>query len=94
MRKKAKFGIGDKVRIVGYGSCMMMHKESLKDNPSSWPVVAIKGNIAYIDTMPQLVGKVGLISKVDGGYAIEGIREKHAWYNADQLEMVAQNPNR
>lgn len=77
------FDIGDKVRVVKYGSWMC-------DNT--------KGEMRVYDIMPQLVGKEGVVSKVNlcqekYSYALEKIEGKHAWYDEGQLEMVNRNPN-
>jgi len=97
MRKKAKFGIGDKVRVVKYGSWMGMGNWDKDKIP--YPILKEEGNIIYVDFHPELVGKVGIIYEKDGRspnaqYALKGIPQKVAWYDEEQLEMIAQNPNR
>jgi len=97
MRKKAKFGIGDKVRIVGYGSVMAMG--NWDKGKISHPILKEEGNIIYVDWMPDLIGKVGIICEKTGRspnaqYALKGIPQKIAWYDEEQLKMIAQNPNR
>lgn len=84
MKEEPKFGIGDKVKIVKYGSLYHAHKD---------------GKLVVGDWAPQIVGKTGIVSEVDTEvgkpmYAIHGIEEKIAWYNEDQMEMVKRNPNR
>lgn len=97
-KEKPKYGIGDKVEIVNYGSTIW---ESVSDpSPlSSYPIISNNGYTIVRDMQPELVGQQGLISKatVTQGipqYAIEGIKGKHAWYNEGQMKMINKNPNR
>lgn len=81
----AKFGIGDKVKVVNYGSQLISYRDG------SWFVQ---------DMLPEIVGKEGIIDHVSETqkdyiqYSIDGIPRKHAWYVEQQLEMVNKNPNR
>ena len=90
----AMFGIGDKVKIVNYGSLLW---ES-KDVKPSFKVLSVDEDGTYwCDMNPELVGKEGLVCKVSmtqgfPSYALDGI-SKYAWYNEEQLELVKKNPN-
>lgn len=76
-----KFKVGDQVKVVGYGHCVITGiNESGTD-------------AKIIDLSPEAVGQIGIISqarevqRIDQ-YAIEGIKGKHAWYQNGQLELV------
>lgn len=92
---KALFGIGDKIKIVNYGSLCWMSKELGKQ--TSFP--KIKGVKDCYDSRPDLIGEIGLVSEVtltqnQFQYAIVGVSGKSAWYSEDQMEMINKNPNR
>lgn len=79
------FDIGDKVKVVKYG-CLM------------WDGTSGVGKVKIFDTHPELIGKVGIVSKVQlcqdkYSYALLKIEGKYAWYDEQQLEMVNRNPN-
>lgn len=64
-------------------------------NESAKPKNIISENYYFwhCDICPQIVGKIGIIDKVQVTqgipmYAINGIKEKYAWYNEDQIELV------
>ena len=98
MGRKTKFGIGDKVKIVNYGSLI----GTGKNDPVpliGLPLIKKDQMCLYYDMSPELVGQVGIICERSTecgspGYAIQGIKHKFAWYNEDQLEMISRNPNR
>jgi uncharacterized membrane protein YkvA (DUF1232 family) len=72
-----KYNTGDKVKIINYGHMIHVFAKP-------------------VDMIPEIIGKMGIIQDATGdvqGYSIVGIPEKHAWYNADQLELVNANPN-
>lgn len=82
--EKNKFDIGDKVKVVGYGSLMWTNHGD--------------GKVTYKDMRPEMVGQTGIVSiakECQGmwNYALVKIEGKSAWYNEDQLEMVNRNPN-
>jgi len=88
---EAKFSPGDKVRIINYGHPIWVSKNS--EFKPGWPIISEDENIIHYDSLPEIVGKEGVISKTTitqerPYYAIEGISEKHAWYNEDQLELI------
>lgn len=98
-----KFKTGDKVKIVKYGSLLWIHKDSedLKYY-TDYPVLQIKDNIVTMDMKSEYIGKIGIVEKgeiVQGReqYALQPINKedniKHAWYDAEQLELVSINPN-
>jgi len=106
---KSKFVIGDKVKVVNYGSLMWVNKKSRdyevfwKD--TSYPVLNEKEGLITLDWKPELVGMVGIVRTVSASkdiegniinfsYSLSGIKEKAAWYDEIQLEMVNANPNR
>ncbi len=79
-----KYKIGDKVKVINYGS-LLWQRNSV-------------GNISILDIRPGVIGKEGVICKADltqgkPTYAIDGIPEKHSWYDEEQLEMVTSNTN-
>jgi hypothetical protein len=80
-----KFKLGDRVRVVNYGAKLLtsinLSKENFGEKLKSPQI---------IDPMPYLIGKAGIIEQVSstGGYAIEGIPEKYAWYDEQQLELI------
>jgi hypothetical protein len=83
--------IGDKVEIINYGSLMWANtKEDTISDYSCFKVVKKDGYFIWYDTMPKLIGEQGIIVKVStvGGYAIEGIKYKYAWYDEEQLKLV------
>jgi hypothetical protein len=87
-----KFGIGDKVRVVNYGSIMIVHPNMQEYVPKSAKPL---GCWRY-DTDSGLVGKEGIVCEVSTPqdrpqYAIEGIPQKHAWYDEEQLELITKN---
>ena len=94
----SKFNIGDKVRVIEYGSLMWRHKEEHNKWESSLGKSSFKlykevGDILWLDTMPEIVGKKGVIDNIsniqgDDKYSIKGIMGKTAWYNENQLELV------
>lgn len=95
---KPKFKVGDKVRVVGYGS---IHWEGKKVHPVSRferkPYYE-DDDFRYIDMQPELVGKVGVVDTVSLTqgrymYAVDGIPGKHAWYSEGQLKAVKQKKN-
>jgi hypothetical protein len=91
MSKKPKFKVGDKVRIVNYGSAMWLRKK-LKE--TAFRLIRKDITRGYIyDHQPEIVGKEGIIAQVTmtqgiPSYAIDGIRQKYAWYHEGQLELV------
>jgi hypothetical protein len=94
---QSKFNIGDKVRVIKYGHLSFMAK-SLH---VSQPIIKNMSDGYYlVDSAPELVGRVGIVSVVghhlqnDGyEYTLNGIPQKHAWYNEEQLELINANPN-
>jgi hypothetical protein len=76
---KNKLKVGDKVRVINYGSLLWENDKY--------------GNLTTFDMSPELIGKEGVVSKVTKTqgvteYAVDGIPEKHAWYDRDQLERL------
>jgi hypothetical protein len=76
-----KFKVGDKVKVVKYGHIIHHYKSET-------------GNWAAEDISPDIVGKEGVVREVSNSqpgwvtYALDGIPEKTAWYNQNQLELV------
>ena len=87
---KAKFTIGDKVRIVNYGA------EGWSNKPFGL-VMEEKDGMYHCDAMPELVGERGEITRVEKiqdlwfQYALKG-PNKTAWYFEDQLELIVSRP--
>ncbi len=69
--KEPKYKVGDKVEIIKYGSIIWENKHS--DDPKlNFKVYAEDENFRYLDMNPELIGKVGIITKVSGSkYAID-----------------------
>ena len=91
---KPKFGIGDKVKIVKYGSLIWRTKES---NEITKNIVFEDDTFNYIDMQPDLVGKEAIVTKAEvtqgrAKYSLKGVN-KVAWYDEQQLEMISRNPN-
>lgn len=85
--EQAKYKIGDKVEIINFGSLLFENKHST-DPKLNFKVYAEDENFRYLDMNPELIGKIGIITKVSGGeYAINGIPGKSAWYNELQLKL-------
>lgn len=81
------FKIGDKVRVVNYGHLVTMKEQYAKS--MSFPIYKKEGKNWMMDMCPEAVGKKGTVeSLLDGKYAINGIKEKHAWYDDGQLELI------
>ncbi len=94
-----KFNVGDKVRIVNYGS-ISMQRGDLQEITRSKVITEMESGWFMVDDHPELVGKIGIVSSVrespiigENAYALEGIDGKHAWYIEEQLELVNKNPN-
>lgn len=92
------YNIGDKVRIVNYGSIVYAAGNLIPKLQGRWPSLGHPEGLpahAMFDISPDLVGQEGIVAKAvltQGipGYALEG-PSKHAWYNEDQLELVTKN---
>jgi hypothetical protein len=87
-----KYKVGDQVKIVNYGSSFWWNPKS--GIPKlNFPIIYESVEVIVFDMNPELVGQVGVVSKANttqniDNYAIEGIKDKHAWYHNDQLELV------
>lgn len=83
--------VGDVVKIINYGHIIWEHKESPYKLP--FPVIHESEMTYTKDSNAGIVGKTGTIREVTTSqgrpqYAIDGIPEKSAWYNQDQLELI------
>ena len=52
-----------------------------------------ESGIFWYDINPKIVGKEGVVEKATNTqgkfqYAVNGIPEKHAWYDEKQLELI------
>ena len=92
-----KFKLGDKVKVIKYGSLlwynklewklMLENKLTTSDKPNN--ILGEDDNFWFCDMQPNLVGQIGIVSKVDNNqYALEGISTKSAWYFGQQLELL------
>ena len=87
------FKKGDLVRIVNYGALYYESKLVPMDESICrvFPILTVKDGFRVIDTLPGLVGKVGVVESIITNiagkniYSLEGL-EKTSWYNEDQLE--------
>lgn len=92
--RKPIYGIGDKVKIVNYGSLLW----EAKPCTPVFKVYKETEELYWTDITPELVGKEALIKEVSmtqgiPSYALSGVN-KVAWYGEEQLEMINKNPNR
>jgi hypothetical protein len=93
MNNKAKFNVGDKVEVIKYG-----HLYWSREEEQSKPIaIDEKTGIKIYDMAPELVGQKGIICEVSltqgkYHYAINGIIDKHAWYDEKQLKKVLSSP--
>ena len=95
-----KFKIGDKLRIINYGSLIWQNKtnqdaERKFHEDNGFPYKELKvlsddGKTQWLDLHPELVGKEGIVDKISdsGDYALTGL-SKHAWYSENQLELIS-----
>lgn len=84
----AKFKIGDHVHVVNYGSKIWMFKGQPQPK-HKMPIISENEEIAWYDMLPEIVGKKGTVREVyHGQYALDGIPEKTAWYNDNQLRLA------
>jgi hypothetical protein len=80
-----RFKIGDKVRIVNYGSKLKIRKDEYKDLSITFPIIKEEGDFYITDMSREKIGKETIITKVsDGQYATELV----SWLNDNQLELV------
>lgn len=92
-----KFKSGDRIRIINFGSWVLVpNTPEYQDFINRSVVLGTKNDdIIMIDPLPELVGKTGVIKEclyTQGieKYSIEpdetGV--KTAWYTAQQLELI------
>ena len=94
-----KYKIGDKVRVVKYGHLMHMSKREYEVIfPDGFPDnIFMEDQVSVVvDWRPEVIGKEGVVQIVSDGpngiqYSLDGIPEKSAWYNHNQLELVKKN---
>lgn len=94
--------VGDKVRIIKYGSLMWINKQEWKNMLSAGIVTdeipkncigeCVSIEAYMVDVYPELVGLEGTIDKIDivqgkSQFALKGV-SKYAWYFKDQLELI------
>ena len=87
---KNKFEIGDKVKVVNYGHLMWTNKKS--GTKVNWPIINEDENTIWNDMQSEIVGKYGVVKDVIETqgivqYSLNGIPQKSAWYNEEQLEF-------
>ncbi len=59
-------------------------------------IIGESGTHYTVDTTPEIVGKEGIIVKSERtqgipSYAVDGIPEKYAWYDENQLELISRH---
>lgn len=91
----SKFNVGDKVRIVKYGSWMWVNKKEVQ--PTDWPLIGEKENVYIYDWNSELVGQEGIVTQVTKPqnlyqYSLHGPNTV-AWYDEEQLELVEKGPS-
>ena len=80
-----KFNKRDAVEVVNYGHWIMVPKDVSLD----YPVIEEANGKKIVDMLPEIVGKIGAIREFrDGKYALDGIPEKVAWYDEEQLKAI------
>lgn len=81
---------GDKVKIVNYGSPLMVQK----DSTLNFPVIIEKDNYKVLDKNPELVGAIGVIriARTDGQYNRYALTLDEeggvAWFTEEQLQPL------
>jgi|WetSurSiteA1Bulk_404760.scaffolds.fasta_scaffold16732_4 hypothetical protein len=88
--KKAKFKVGDEVRIIKYGSLIWSYEKEMYKKYKTGD--EDPGKPIWYDINPELVGQKGIVTKVNKTqgeyfYILKG-PVKCAWYNEDQLKAV------
>lgn len=84
LERQPLFEVGDAFKVVNYGSII-------------WTKDSSTGKLKTIDINPDIVGKLGIVTKVTvtqgipqyGCYSKEF--SKRAWFNEGQMELVAKN---
>lgn len=95
--KEPKYSIGNKVKIINYGHLIWQSKDSQQlDLNLKFPIIYEDDEDKYLDMTSSIVGKEGVITKISmtqgmPQYSIEGIPEKVAWYDEQQLELIENN---
>lgn len=95
MERKPLYEIGDEVKIIKYGAIVWLFK-NIPQPKLSLPIVAEDETMVWLDMIPDIVGKTGLVSHVKTTqgvprYIIDGIKGKSAWYDESQMELVNKN---
>jgi hypothetical protein len=90
----SKFNVGDPVKIVNYGNIYWESKKSGMGMHLHYPVINEDEDTYYVDTNPELVGKLAIIDKyelVQGkhryGLMLTDSNNHMAWFNEGQLEL-------
>lgn len=82
--------IGDRVRIINYGHAVFTVEQEYKTD--KFPLIkTYPDGTEARDMAPELVGQEGTITQVskDGDQYILLGPSKAAWYNEEQLELIA-----
>lgn len=75
----------DMVEVVNYGHWLLVQK----DYETSMPLIQETEGGKYVDMLPELVGKIGVVSKISGGrFSVSGIKGKESWYDREQLKLI------
>lgn len=86
-------GIGDKVEIVNFG-CIHWTNTELEPDFKPDNIITTWGEMVWFDICPEMVGQIGIINKIsDGGFSLEGVKGKVAWYSKNQLKLIKENVN-
>lgn len=90
-----KFKVGDKVRVINYGSLIWQWGDT---SEVEHLIYKKEEDITWLDLDKSLIGQIGIISKADitqgiDKYSIEGIQGKIAWYDNGQLELLTEDDN-
>jgi hypothetical protein len=91
-----KFKIGDKVKIINYGSLFYISKPiqpQFEPMCKAFPVFFEDNSFIFVDTCQYMVGRIGTIYNIEyvnkmPQYSLRGIEGKISWYGEDQLELI------
>ncbi|MFA8451795.1 MAG: hypothetical protein ACEPOW_13960 [Bacteroidales bacterium] len=89
--------VGGMVEVIKYGSLLWENNNISEDERiiSSLKVYHKGDEVTWYDMQPYLIGKQGVVVEFSetGGFKIDGIPHKTAWYNADQLRIIKKGVN-
>jgi hypothetical protein len=94
-----KFSVGDHVKIVNYGNIYWESKKSGMGYHLHFPVIKEDNDTYYVDTNPELVGKLAIVDKrelLQGkfryGLMLTENNNHMSWFFESQLELNKTKP--